>query len=233
VYGGSVQKKYVEALLSCHLFNNISLNDIEHLFSSGGCTVSAYHEGALVAFRGDIYTDLWIILEGRLAAEFQDYSGKVLKVETLKTHEVVASSILFAPENLLPVTLTAETDVRICSMPRSQIIKLLQENTQFLLNFLEDNGLRLSILAEKLRLVQFSTIKEKIASYLLDQADKQGTDSPLLSVNRETMAEIFGVTRPSLSREFSHLCTDGVIYQEGHQIHILDKKELESVLQEM
>lgn len=228
-----MQTAHLDALKNCHLFDNMREDQIERLFSAGDCKVHTYNREALIAFRGDVYTDLWIIVEGRVAAEFQDYSGKILKVETLKESEAVATSILFAPENMLPVTLTAETQVSICSLPRPRVIKLLQQEEQFLTNFLKDNGLRLSILAEKLRLVQFSSIKEKIASYLLDQADKQGTDSPQLPVTKETLAEIFGVTRPSLSREFSHLSAEGLISQEGRRIHILERSELESILTDL
>lgn len=227
-----MQVAHFSALKNCHLFDKMQADTITRLFSGGGCTLHSYHSGAIIAFRGDTYSDLWIIVAGRIAAEFQDYSGKVLKVETLKESEAVATSILFAPENLLPVTLTAETEVHICSIPRTRVIKLLQQEEQFLTNFLQDNGLRLSILAEKLRLVQFSSIREKIASYLLDQADKQGTDSPQLTVTKETLAEIFGVTRPSLSREFSRLCGETILSQEGRQIHILERDELESILLE-
>ncbi|HKK65001.1 MAG TPA: Crp/Fnr family transcriptional regulator [Clostridia bacterium] len=225
-----MQENHLKALHDCHLFDGMQRGDVENLFSGEQCHLLRYNRGALIAFRGDVYKNLWIIVEGRIAAEFQDFSGKVLKVETLKTSEAVASSILFAPENNLPVNLSAEAYVVICSIPRPQVIRLLQQNERFLTNFLRDSGLRLTIVAEKLRLVQFATITEKIASYLLDQADTQGTDSPVLPLTKESLAEIFGVTRPSLSREFSQLCARGVLSQRGRHIHILKREELEAVL---
>ncbi|MDZ7794299.1 MAG: Crp/Fnr family transcriptional regulator [Spirochaetia bacterium] len=226
-----MQEDHLKALLACHLFDGMQRSKVENLFSGEQCHLFRYNRGALIAFRGDVYTNLWILVEGRIAAEFQDFSGKVLKVETLKTSEAVASSILFAPENNLPVNLSAETDVVICSIPRPQVIRLLQQEERFLTNFLRDSGLRLTILAEKLRLVQFATITEKIAGYLLEQADTQGTDSPLLPLTKEALAEIFGVTRPSLSREFSQFCTRGILSQTGRQIHILKREKLEAVLE--
>lgn len=226
-----MREEHLKALLACHLFDGMQRSKVENLFFGEQCHLFYYNQGALIAFRGDVYTNLWIIVEGSIAAEFQDFSGKVLKVETLKTSEAVASSILFAPENNLPVNLTAETKVVICSIPRPQVIRLLQQEERFLTNFLRDTGHRLSLLAEKLRLVQFSTITEKIASYLLDQADKQGTDSPILPITKEALAEIFGVTRPSLSRDFSQLCARGILSQAGRQIHILKREELEAALE--
>ena len=227
-----MQDTHLKALIACHLFDGMQRSEVENLFFGEQYQLFYYNPGALIAFRGDVYTNLWIIVQGRVSAEFQDFGGKVLKVETLKTSEPVASSILFAPQNNLPVNLTAETDVALCSIPRPQVIRLLQQNERFLTNFLQDTGLRLSILAEKLRLVQFATITEKIASYLLDQADTQGTESPVLPLTKEALAEIFGVTRPSLSREFSHLCGRGILSQAGRQIHILKREELEAALEQ-
>lgn len=227
-----LQENHLKALIACRLFDGMQRSEVENLLSGEQCHLSYYNPGALIAFRGDVYTHLWILVQGRVAAEFQDFGGKVLKVETLKDSEPIASSILFAPENHLPVNLSAETEVVICSIPRPQVIRVLQRNERFLTNFLRDTGLRLTILAEKLRLVQFTTIKEKIASYLLDQATTQGTDSPLLSLTKETLAEVFGVTRPSLSREFSQLCASGILSQAGRQIHILKREELEAILSE-
>jgi CRP-like cAMP-binding protein len=111
------------------------------------------------------------------------------------------------------------------------VLRMMQASERFLLNYLQDSGLRLTVLAEKLRLIQFSTIREKIASYLLDLADKQFTDSPSVSVSREALAEIFGVSRPSLSREFSRMIDEGILSQEGRRIHILHRKELEAILE--
>jgi len=226
-----MDKELLKKLTRCHLFDGIDLPELQTLIDPHGCRLRTYHEGAMVAFRGDEYNDLWIVLEGSLSAQLLDYKGKVLKVETLSPVEPIATAILFAPERVLPVTLTAETDTTLCLIPRRMILRMMQANEHFLLNYLEDSGLRLTVLAEKLRLIQFSTIREKIASYLLDLADKQSTESPSVPVSKETLAEIFGVSRPSLSREFSRMVDEGILDQEGRRIHILHRKELEEILE--
>ncbi len=226
-----MDKELLKKLTRCHLFDGIALPELHKLLDQQSCRLRTYHEGAVVTFRGDAYEDLWIVLEGSLSAQLLDYQGKILKVETLSAVEPIATAILFAPERVLPVTLTAETHTSLCLIPRRMILRMMQANERFLLNYLEDSGLRLTVLAEKLRLIQFSTIREKIASYLLDLADKQSTESPSVPVSKETLAEIFGVSRPSLSREFSHLVEEGIISQEGRQINIMNRKELEEILE--
>lgn len=224
-------EELLKKLTRCHLFEGIDLPQLRKLLDSQGCRLRTYHKDAVVAFRGDEYEDLWIILDGSLSAQLLDYRGKVLKVETLSPGEPIATAILFAPERVLPVTLTAEADTSLCLIPRRMVLRMMQASERFLLNYLQDSGLRLTVLAEKLRLIQFSTIREKIASYLLDLADKQFTDSPSESVSREALAEIFGVSRPSLSREFSRMVDEGILNQEGRRIHILNRKELEEILE--
>jgi len=226
-----MQKEFLEKLEKCPLFTGVDLGILENLLQSAKCTTLHFHAGAMAAFRGDEYSNLWILMEGKLSAEFQDYNGKVLKVESIQAPDPMATAVLFSPDRFLPVNLLVVEDTEICSIPRRTVLELMQEDRQFLLNYLNDSGMRLTVLAEKLRLVQFTTIREKIASYLLDLADKQSTDSPLLSISRETLAEIFGVSRPSLSREFSNMADEGLLLQEGRQIHLLDRKGLEGILE--
>lgn len=220
----------LEKLEKCPLFAGADLGIFESLVRPGNCSRLLFHTGAMAAFRGDEYASLWVVLSGTLSAEFQNYSGKILKVENIQAPDPVATAVLFSPDRLLPVNLTVQEDTEICSIPRRYVLDMMQRDRTFLLNYLNDAGMRLTVLAEKLRLVQFSTIREKIAGYLLDLADKQSTDSPLLNISRETLAEIFGVSRPSLSREFSAMVEEGFFVLEGHRIHLIDRKRLEAIL---
>jgi CRP-like cAMP-binding protein len=190
----------------------------------------SFHQGARIAFRGDSYNKLWIIISGYITGEFHDFSGKVLKVETMHAPEAIATAVLFAPENVLPVDLIAASDVEIAEIPKRQVVRLLQQEEQVLTNYLADNGQRLMLLADKLRFVQFSTIRQKIAGFLLDLAARQGIDAPEMHMTKEALAEVFGVTRPSLSRGFQQLCDEGLIRQEGRVIHLLDSDGLGMLL---
>ncbi len=219
-------------LRQCPLFQGVGRGEVERLLAMPGCRVRSWGKGSIVAFRGDGYDRLLLVLSGSLAAEFQDHRGKVLKVETLRVHEAIAPAVLFAPDNLLPVTLTASEDALLLEIPRETVLALFRRSERFLGNYLRITGARLTLLAEKLYLQRFATIRQRIAGYLLDQADKQGTDSPQLKVTKEMLAEIFGVTRPALSRCFSQLRHEGLIHPEGSTVHILQRTGLEALLEE-
>jgi CRP-like cAMP-binding protein len=220
----------IQSLCRAQLFRGIPGEELTGLLQDAGGTVRSWHRGAIIAFRGDRYQQLMILLEGEVSAEFRDYDGRVLKVENLRAGEPLAAAVLFSSTPYLPVNVVAASDVRIYSLPRRELLQLCRRDGRVLENLLQDHGDKLSILAEKLRLVHFSTIRSKIAGYLLDQADTGGTDNLDLPLSKEKLAELFGVTRPALSREFSRLCTEGILRQEGRRVQLLDRRALQEII---
>jgi len=191
-----------------------------------------YRKGTLILLQGQKYTDLCCLLEGEVSAEIQDYNGKVLKVEALKAYEAIATAVLFSPDSLLPVTVVARTDVKTLWISRKEILRLCSLSGEFLEKLLSDMGARLAFLAQKMRFLQFNTIRKKIADYLLGLMRDQRTDVLQIGFSRESLAEMFGVTRPALSRVFSELYREGILKLEGKRIEILNPARLRKMAEE-
>jgi CRP/FNR family transcriptional regulator, dissimilatory nitrate respiration regulator len=222
----------IHALQQCQLFAGTGENTLRWLLDQQGCGVRHFHKEAIIAFRGDRYERLMLVLTGSMTAEFQDFRGKVLKVESIREGETAAAAVLFAADNLLPVTLTAEKECYLFEVPKKTVFQAMQRSIVLLENILTDMGDRVTLLADKMYSLQFSTIKQKISAYILDLANKQGTESPELRVTKEVLSEIFGVTRPALSRCFSSMVKEGYFTQEGKIIHINTISDLEDAVEE-
>ena len=191
-----------------------------------------YAKGTIVFFQGQEYKDLAVILEGEINAEIQDYNGKVLQVETLKAPDPLATAILFSPDNTLPVTAVAKTEVKILLVPKPAILRLCTMSEAFLDKLLLDMGGRLTLLAQKLRFLQFGTIRRKIAGFLLDEMRKQRSATLTIPYTKEILAELFGVTRPAFSRVFAELREKKILRQEGKTVTVLKAQELKDLLAE-
>lgn len=191
-----------------------------------------YRKGNFILLQGKEYNNLCCILAGEVIAEFQDYGGKVLKVETLKASEAIATAVLFSPDRLLPVTVVAQTDVSTLWIPRKEILLLCGLSAEFLEKLLCDMGARLFFLAQKIRFLQFNTIRKKIAVYLLSQMQVQRTRTLILPHSREMLAELFGVTRPALSRVFSEFYQQKVLKPEGKHCTVLEPARLRALAEE-
>lgn len=222
----------IKKLLSCDLFSDFSLTELEAQLAPYRVSLKVYPAEHLIMLKGDVIDSLLIVLSGRLQAQIQGLNGKTLRVEVLKDFQPVASGILFSHDNRLPVSLYSETDIELLSIPKSAVLELCKSSTSFMLNFFTDMGDKISILAEKIRLYQFNTIRQKIAGYLLGLIGARNLVTVKLLHSKEVLAEVMGVTRPSLSREFSRLVREDLIEVSGKTIRIINRPGLEALLYE-
>jgi CRP-like cAMP-binding protein len=179
-----------------------------------------YACGQTVRSQGEPYEELLVLLSGEVAADFRTPDGRLLRVETLEAPETVASAFLFSPEGRLPVELTAESTVRAFRIGRDGLLRVASACPSVFHALLEDISQRSEFLASKLRMVQFETLRERIAHYLLEQMGRQDTATVHLPVAKKKLAAIVGSARQSVFRCLGELEEEGVLQQEGRSIRV-------------
>jgi CRP/FNR family transcriptional regulator, dissimilatory nitrate respiration regulator len=219
-------KRDLAVLATSPLFCGVDVEELDRLLGSAEQAVKSFASGSILLLAGCAYNSLWVLLEGSASAEMQSYSGKTVRVETIAAPESLASGILFAPDPVLPVTVRALEEVRVAILGRETVLRLCQENGLILAKVLADAGARVAALSERFRLLQFATLRERLADWILRQAMRSSSDEVVLPDSKEKMAETFGVTRPSLSRELGEMAREGLIGMEGRRIAILKREEL-------
>lgn len=218
------------ALSGTTLFRNIDILEMDALLKDARYEIEERPKGSVLLLRGCAYSSLRILLEGEVNAEIQDSRGRVVTVERIKAPDAIATGVLFAPGAILPVTVSAATPVRVLSVSRDAVLALCQKSKPFLLAFFDDIGSKLYQFAERFRIMQFALLREKIAAWLLERADRGGSLDVRLPFSKEELAEFLGVARPSLSRELSAMERDGLIRVEGRLVRIVDRRALEETL---
>ncbi|MEA4827833.1 MAG: Crp/Fnr family transcriptional regulator, partial [Clostridium sp.] len=127
-------------------------------------------------------------------------------------------------------TILSSSESKILFIHEADIIKLCSLNISFLNNFMRVLSNRILTLSKILRNLSYQTIRQKIASFLLDEYKKQKNLVIQISASRQEMADQFGTTRPSLSRELIKMKDDGLISSDKKTIAILDLEALEETL---
>jgi CRP/FNR family transcriptional regulator, dissimilatory nitrate respiration regulator len=221
-----MERRDIAALADTSLFRGIGAVELDELFGKTPIVVREFRAGSLMLAAGSVYDSLWILVEGSVAAEMRGPTGKTLRIETIQAPEPLASAFLFAPEPLLPVTVRSLAAVRVVCIPRESLLVICQRSRAFLENYLRDAGSRLAALSERFRIMHFSALRGRLADWMLRHETGAGKGEVLLPASKEKMAETFGVTRPSLSREFSAMARDGLISVEGRRIAILRRDAL-------
>ncbi len=219
----------IARLSACRLFSGVGPAELKKSLQASGLSVRQFEEGAVIVTVGSICSSLMVVLEGEARAEMTNDEGKTFAVETLRAGEAVATAILFSPRRIMPVTLVAAKRTSLAILGREALIQICLGHRHILEALLGDMGSRLSFLAERLRAMQFATLRERLADWLLRRSEL--ADSPLihLETSKERLAELFGVARPSLSRELGEMEKRGYIAMGGRDIRILDREGLRSL----
>jgi CRP-like cAMP-binding protein len=75
-------------------------------------------------------------------------------------------------------------------------------------------------------MVQFETLRERVAHYLLDLMRSQNRPTVELPVAKKELADILGSARQSVFRCLGELEEQGLIAQHGRSVHVLDPEGL-------
>ena len=220
------------SLSECGLFQSVDILDLDAFFKTRKWDCRSFEAGQIPLRQGDSYNFLIILLRGKVSTAMTAPNGKVVRLETLQGPCAVGTAVLFSHQRSLPVSLEILEPSDCLFLPEEMVMELMHEFPSFLKAYLTDNGDRLLLLAEKIRLFQFKSLRQKIISHLLVQSERQRSDELTLIYSREDMAQLMGVTRPSLSREFSSLVKEGFIASKGKSVRVLNRRGLLKALQE-
>lgn len=226
----NITDKVVSVLATCPLFLGLTFNELSELLMASTSRLRSFSRGDLVAQAGDKVFFLHIMIKGSVKGEMVDYAGKVIKIEDIIPPRPLAPSFLFGNQNRYPVNITASEDVEILSIPGDEFLKMMQSNGRVLRNFINNVSSRGQFLSNKIKYLSFTSIKGKLAQYLLDLAGKTSSDRISLPLSQSQLSELFGVARPSVGRAISELNRDGLIKTNGKEVELLDKAKLSALL---
>ena len=215
-------------LEGCPLFRGMDADRIEAVLSPDFISVSDYTKGDTVARRDTAYSGLMIILKGSAIGTFTYPAGQTVNIDSVEASELIAPAFLFGGYNRLPVDIIAQTDLKVLTIHRGYLFELMQENMLILSNFIDIISNRAGVWQKKIYALSFKTLKEKLASYLLDHSSDEDAVVPIPDI-RET-AEYFAATRSSLLTVIEGLEKKRIITLSGDDIEILNRQALKDIL---
>ena len=214
------------ALSRSPLFSKMSNEEMESLFVAFRVDEVKFKKGEILAMQDEPVNRLIILIRGSVKAEMTDPSGKITKVEDIFSPYPIAILFLFGENNRFPVQATARESTDAIIIPKKSFLQMLSKSERLLKNYLDLSANYASRLSRKLYYMSFRTIRQRLAMYILDLSAKSESDTIMLDRSKASLAEYFGVTRPSVEREITNMQKDGFIQVDKKKITILRKKEL-------
>jgi len=212
-------------LLKAPLFRGLSVEEIERTLAVVSYRTRKFKSGNLIVQSGEQVDSLMIVIKGIVKGEMTDYAGRVIKIEDIPAPGALAPAFLFGSKNRYPVNIMVVSDAEILLIGKFEFLKMLKRSDRILVNFLDMISNRSQFLSEKIKFLNFKTIKGKLAQFILQRA---GADKKeiILEITQNDLADFFGVARPSVARALGEIEDEGLIEARGKKIKILDKAGL-------
>lgn len=209
------------ALKKVMLFENLSTEEINKLLMLDNCSLKSYTKNESVFEEGDPCHSVGILLKGQLALKQISSEGEVFMIALFEEHDIFGAAMLGQNKPKYPFSLIALRDSSILFIPFQQIQFMLAQSHIFSANYIHFLTTRVGLYKEKLKMLQPKDVRTRLVFYLSEEKRLLNRHAFELRHSKSAIAEILGVARPSVSRELSKMCTDGLIKLNKRHVELV------------
>lgn len=210
-----MKKEEQTACLHAPLFAGFSLSELEQAFACLAPHRQQAGKGESLVRAGDPVPGVGVLLSGSARVFREDYAGNREIVAALVPGDLFAEVFVFAGLAVMPVSVEASEDCAVLWIDGRRIARPCERACRFHSRLLEN---MLGILAQKnllqnrkLEHLSKRTTREKLLSYLGEQARLAGSGTFTIPFNRQQLADYLCVERSAMSAELSRLREEGVL----------------------
>ncbi|MCL2654231.1 MAG: Crp/Fnr family transcriptional regulator [Coriobacteriia bacterium] len=203
------------------LFKGISKEESLQLFSCLEVRHHSYRKGNYVFLAGQHTTDIGLLYSGQLDILQDDVWGNRRILERVTPGEMFAAAFSCADIERIPISVRATQPSEVLLFDYRRVLttcsSACQFHTQLILNMLELLSRKSIAMMEKIGNITRHSTREKVLSFLSQQAQLRQTQSFEISFNRQELAEYLAVDRSALSTELGRLRDEGVLrFSKNH-----------------
>ncbi len=225
-------EKYHATLRGVDLFRTLSedeLSAIGRLMAM--CQLDA---GQLLFNEGDPCEGLYVVESGAVKIFKTSASGRE-QVLTIESSGGMVAELPVFDDGPYPASCQAVEDSLLLFLSKADFRSICLESPPLALKVLATVGGRLRRLVGLIEELSFTTVRQRLAGFLVRRAETEGVESELgarltLPANHEIGAEI-GTVRELVSRNLSRFQAEGLVEMRGKEIQIRNLEALRAEIE--
>jgi len=229
-----MDQKWLDALSNCLLFDGVTNEDLPGILQCMNVRIAEYKKNDHLAQSGQEFLQVGVVLGGSIALTKDTISGNRVLINLLGPGEIFGEMAAYSGEKSWPVTVIAQTNCTVMFFSEAKIAgcceRVCVSHKKLILNMLKIVSIRAMMLNKKVEYLSLKSLREKIATYLLEEFQKTGKNTFQLELNRNELADFINVSRPSLSRELCRMRDEGLIDFFSSSIKIKDMEVLKNIV---
>lgn len=217
-----------EILLQCPLFYGIHPSDLEQTLKFLNAKAITYPKSSPIFLEGSSANYVGVVLSGKVQIVRDDYYGNRSVLTILKRGELFGEVFPCAGLKTMPVSAIALQNSHILLLDCEKIFASHSHSFYFhdylIKNLLQEIARKNLTLNKKIRYMSQKTTKDKLITYLLDEAKQNKCSEFIIPYDRQALADYLGVERSAMSAEISKLKKNGIIDTKGSWFSIPSAK---------
>lgn len=218
-------QEYIPVLKRSQLFSGVGEEEIGAMLTCLSASLRTYKKGAYVFRQGEHIDHITVLAEGELLIQRDDYWGNCSIISHIAPGEMFGEAYL-APESgaiLNDVIASRESavlffDVRRILTTCSSACRFHTLVVQNLFFAISEKNRKL---VQKLGHMSQRSTREKLISYLSEQAQRQKSSCFTIPFNRQQLADFLSVDRSAMSNELCKLRDEGLLTFEKNRFTLL------------
>lgn len=215
-------KTDADFLMRIPLFHGIGRNELPSMLNCLNARETGYQRQDIVLLEGQPVSSVGIVLSGTVQIVKEDYAGNRSLLAEIEPGHLFAEAFSCAQTEELPVTVISVTDSTVLWIDYRRIVTTCPSacrfHTKLIENMLAILASKNILLNRKIEYLSKRTTREKLLSYLSDQAARTGPEFDI-PFSRQELADFLCVDRSAMSSELSKLQREGAL--RFHRNHFI------------
>ena len=208
-------EKYYNQIKNSPVFYGMNDEELRGLLECFNARIRRYEKDEMIIRQGDMIANIYLILDGEVNIEKDSYWGRRIIISRLSRNDNLALSFVGSKDVESSVDAIAIKDTLVLVLSYEKCTSMCQNactRHKVLINNLFQILSKENIeLIQKIENVSQKTIRDKLLTYLSNEAQKRHSNSFDIHFNRQDLADYLNVDRSAMSFELSKLQKEGLI----------------------
>lgn len=217
-------KEFIPVLKRTKLFSGVGDDDISTMLTCLGARLLTYKKGEHVLRQGEHLSDILVLAEGSLHIQRDDYWGNRSILGHIGVGEIFGEAYVAPESGSLLNDVIAVEDSAVFFFDVKRVISTCSSACRFHTMVVQNLFFAISEknrgLVQKLDYMSRRTTREKLLSYLSEEAKKQNSASITLPFNRQQLADYLSVDRSAMSNELCKMRDEGLLEFEKNRFRL-------------
>lgn len=218
-------EKYYNQIKNSPVFYGMNDEELKGLLECFNARVRKYEKEEMIIRQGDMISNIYLILDGAVNIEKDSYWGRRIIISRLGKNDNLALSFVGSKDIESSVDAITVEDTLVLILGYEKCTSMCQNactRHKVLINNLFQILSKENIeLIQKIENVSQKTIRDKLMTYLSNEAQKNHSNKFSISFNRQDLADYLNVDRSAMSFELSKLQKEGLIAYNKNQFQLL------------